>query len=48
MKLVAATPPKQTPVAPVKLLPLIVRIIPPAALPVVNDRLLTAGADGIA
>jgi len=39
----AATPPKVTAVAPVKLLPKIITVVPPADEPMLVPRLLTAG-----
>jgi hypothetical protein len=44
VKLVAATPPKETPLAPVKPLPLMVTLVPPAVLPLLVLRPVTAGA----
>ena len=41
---VAATPPKVTPVAPVKFAPVIVTLVPPAAAPLVMFRLVIVGA----
>ncbi len=40
----AATPPKETPVAPVKLAPVIVTLVPPATGPALGLRLETVGA----
>jgi hypothetical protein len=45
---VAATPPKETPVAPVKLLPRIVTVVPPAMPPEVGVTPVTAGAGAAA
>ena len=44
---VAAFVPKSTTVAPVKLVPVIVTEVPPAAGPLVGLRLVTAGAEGV-
>lgn len=41
---VAAAPPMLTPVAPEKLLPVIVTLVPPFAVPLVGEMLLTMGA----
>ena len=41
---VAAVPPIVTPVAPVKLAPVIVTLVPPVAGPLVGEILLTVGA----
>jgi hypothetical protein len=43
-KLLAATPPKETAVAPVKLVPFMTTLVPPAVVPVGVPRLVTAGA----
>ena len=40
----AAVPPKLTPVAPPRLVPLIVTAIPPAVVPLDGDNPVTAGA----
>jgi hypothetical protein len=40
----AGTPPKVTALAPLKLLPVIVTLVPPAVLPLVVPRLVTVGA----
>src|SRR5262249_10170906 len=45
VKLVAGVPPNDTPVAPLKLLPVIVTVVPPVAGPLAGDTLLTVGAD---
>ena len=42
--LVAATPPIVTPVAPVKLVPIMVMLVPPAVEPLVGEILVTVGA----
>ena len=44
VKLTAATPPKKTPVAPVKPVPMIVTLVPPAVLPVLGETEVTVGA----
>ena len=44
VKLVAATPPMVTPVAPVKSAPVMVIIVPPAVDPLVGEILFTVGA----
>ena len=44
VKLVAFTPPKVTAVAPVRLLPVMVTLVPPAVVPLVGLMLVTAGA----
>jgi|ERR1700683_2179099 len=44
VKLVAAIAPNITALAPVKLVPVIVTAVPPAAVPLVGDSFLTAGA----
>jgi hypothetical protein len=41
--LVAAVPPIVTPVAPVKLVPVIVTLVPPAVLPEVGEMDVTVG-----
>ena len=46
VKLVAAVVPKSTAVAPVKLVPVIVTEVPPAAGPLVGLRPVTVGAGG--
>ena len=46
MKLVAATPPKETPVAPVKSLPLMVTEVPPPRGPLLGLSPITLGAAG--
>jgi hypothetical protein len=43
LKLVAATEPNTTLVAPVKLVPVIVTVVPPAAVPEVGEMPVTAG-----
>ena len=45
VKFVAAVPPKATAVAPVKLVPLMLTVVPPTAAPVLGERALTVGAD---
>ena len=42
-RLVAATPPIVTPVAPVKSLPVMVMLVPPAVEPLVGEILVTVG-----
>ena len=44
LKLVAATPPMVTAVAPVKSAPVMVMVVPPAAEPVVGEIIFTVGA----
>ena len=44
LKAVQAAPPMVTPVAPVRLSPLIVTLVPPAVLPVLGAMALTLGA----
>ena len=44
IRLVAATPPMVTPVAPVKFVPVIVMVVPPAGEPLVGEILVTVGA----
>ena len=44
LKLVAATEPKATFVAPVKPVPVIVTVVPPAVVPEVGETLVMAGA----
>ena len=41
---VAAVPPIVTPVAPVKLAPVIVTLVPPRVVPVLGEMLVTVGA----
>ena len=41
--LVAAVPPMVTPVAPVKLVPVSVTLVPPAVLPVLGEMAVTVG-----
>ena len=43
-RLVAAVPPMVTPVAPVKLVPVMVMLVPPAIGPLVGEILVTVGA----
>ena len=43
---VAATPPMVTPVAPVKFVPVMVTLVPPAVEPVAGAMLVTVGAGG--
>ena len=45
-KLVAAVPPKVTPVAPVKLAPMSVTLVPPAVVPVAGAMLVSVGGSG--
>lgn len=45
VKLLAGTPPKETPVAPVKLVPVMLTLVPPSVVPVVVPRLVTVGTD---
>ena len=44
IRLVAATPPMVTPVAPVKSVPVMVMVVPPAGEPLVGEILVTVGA----
>ena len=44
VKLVAGVPPMVTPVAPVKFVPVIVMVVPPAGEPLVGEILVTVGA----
>jgi hypothetical protein len=44
VKLLAATLPNETPVAPVKPLPVMVTLVPPAVLPELGEIPVTAGA----
>src|SRR5262245_3357883 len=46
VKLAAGVLPNETAVAPVKWVPVIVTVTPPAAGPLAGDTLLTVGADG--
>ena len=46
--IVAATPPNFTAVAPARLLPVIVTVVPPAVEPVAGLTVATTGADGVA
>ena len=46
VKLVAATPPKCTAVAPVKLVPVIVTVVPPDSGPVMGERPPRVGSGG--
>ena len=43
-RLVAAVPPMVTPVAPVKPVPVMVMLVPPAVEPLVGEILITVGA----
>ena len=43
-KLVAAVPPMVTPVTPVKPVPVIVTLVPPAVVPLVGEIAVTVGA----
>lgn len=43
VKFATATPPKVTPLAPVKSVPVIVTLVPPAVLPLEGVRLVTVG-----
>ena len=43
-KVAALTPPMVTPVAPVKLVPVMVMLVPPATGPLTGEILLTVGA----
>jgi hypothetical protein len=45
VKLVAGTPPKETLVAPVKFVPVMLTLVPPVAVPLVVPRLVTVGAE---
>ncbi len=45
VKLLAGSSPKKTPVAPVKLLPVMTTLVPPAVLPLVVPRLLMVGRE---
>jgi hypothetical protein len=44
VKLAAAVPPKVTEVAPVRLVPVMVTLVPPAVGPLLGDTLVTVGA----
>ena len=46
LKLVAAVPPKVTPVAPVKFVPKSVTLVPPAMVPVAGAMLVSVGGTG--
>jgi hypothetical protein len=45
VKLLAATPPKLTAVAPVKLVPVMVTLVPPAVVPVLGEIPVTVGTE---
>jgi hypothetical protein len=47
VKLAAATPPKLTPVAPVKFVPGMLTLVPPAVVPLVVPSELTVGAEAL-
>jgi len=47
VKLVAATPPKRTLVAPVKFVPVMVTVVPPVLGPEVGETLVTVGAPAV-
>jgi hypothetical protein len=47
VKLLAAVPPKETALAPVKLLPVMVTTVPPAVVPDVGEMPVTAGAGAV-